>query len=232
MQAREHYAHHGPAPLSDEALLALVIGTGVATRTGHRSAERIAAALLSQHGGLRGLARASVGGLARVPGVGPARAVRLHAALALGRRACSERDGPGPPIVASPDDAWRLLRPDLEAQPAEELHALYLGVRGHLKARRCLTRGSDRNTVVDPRQVFRPAVELAASSVVVAHNHPSGDPSPSEADVEVTRRLASAGRVLGVHLVDHLVLGQGRYVSLAQEGVLRAWTRSGPSVTG
>lgn len=215
MQPREHYVAHGPNPLADEALLALVLGTGVAGRP----APAIARAVLDRCDGLPGLARAPVQTLASVPGVGLARAVRIHAAMALARRADSSQR-PASPIVAGPADAWRCLAPLLEGSEVEELHALYLTRRSRLLAHRALTRGSDNHTVVDPRQVFRVAVELGAAAVIVAHNHPSGDPTPSEADAEVTRRLASAGRVLGIPLIDHLVLVRGAYTSLAAQGVL------------
>ncbi|MCK6506208.1 DNA repair protein RadC [Myxococcota bacterium] len=215
MQAREHYAAHGPSPLADDALLALVLGTGVAGRP----APAIARALLDRCDGLPGLARAPVQTLASVPGVGLARAVRVHAALALARRVDHSRRLPSPEF-STPDDAWRFLAPRMEDAEVEELHAIYLNRRRRLLAHRALTRGSDSHTVVDPRQVFRAAVELAAAAVIVAHNHPSGDPTPSEADAEVTRRLAAAGRVLGIPLLDHLVLVRGGYTSLAEQGVL------------
>lgn len=218
MRAREHYSVHGPSPLTDEALLALAIGTGVASHP----ATAIARALLDHCGDLAGVATAPVHALSTVSGMGPARAVRLHAALALGRRARITRQPP-PRSITGPSDAWSHLAPLLEERPVEELHALYLAPRGRLLAHRGLTSGSDRYTVVDPRQVFRPAIELGAASVIVAHNHPSGDPTPSEPDVDVTRRLAAAGQVLGVALIDHLVVGRGRYTSLAEQRILPPW---------
>jgi len=222
MRPREHYRVHGPDTLADDALLALVIGTGVRTSAGARSTLEIARDLLTRWQGLAGLHRASVQGLAGVPGLGPERAVRLHAALVTGRRACRP-PAHTPPHIRTPEEAWAALAPLLEPCETEELHALYLGPRGQLLAHRCLTRGSDRHTVVDPRQVFRTAVEVGAASVIVAHNHPSGDPTPSGPDEEVTRRLAAAGRVLGIALLDHLVLGRGTWRSLAEAGLLPAW---------
>lgn len=218
MLAREHYATHGPDQASDETLLALAIGTGVSGSP----PSQIARELLGRFGDLEAVTRASVHSLAQVRGFGLARAVRLHAALTLARRS-SRRDGPPPPVVLSPHDAWRHIGPLLADRTEEELHGLYLGARGKVLMHRCLTRGSDRHTVVDPRQVFRPAIERGAVSVIVAHNHPSGDPTPSAADREVTHRLAQAGRVLGVALLDHIVVSSEGFTSLAEAGELPVW---------
>ncbi len=197
---REHYLASGPDPFGDAELTALLVGTGA----GGRSALEIAADLLRRHGGLAGLARCDPGELAAVPGIGPARAVRLHAALEMGRRSLRH---PSPaPVVDGPEAAARQLAPPLRGLAHEELHALYLDRRNRPVAHRRLTRGSSSYTVVDPRQVFRPAVQLGAAGVILAHNHPSGDPTPSVQDREVTRRTRRAGEVLGIHLVDHLVV--------------------------
>jgi DNA repair protein RadC len=221
LRPRERYSHHGATRFGDAELLALIIGTG----TAGLSALEIGAALLSRYGGVAALASAQVADLQRQPGLGLARAVRVHAALALGRRSLDVSGDPTQP-VRSPDDAHAQLGPGLRALPDEELHALYLDRRHRPRARRMLTRGSDGFTVVDPRQVFRPAVSLGASAVVLAHNHPSGDPTPSAQDREVTRRVAAAGRILGIALLDHLVIGDTDYVSLAEWGELPAWDRT------
>lgn len=215
MGARERYALLGPSGVGDVELVALLLGTGSAGR----SALEIAADLLQRHGGLRELAEAEPEVLAReVPGMGLARAVRVHAALEAGRRANRQRRSPDP--IRTPRDAARLLTPSLAGQVVEELHALYLDRGLRVVAQRTLTRGSDGLTVVDPRQVFRPAVQLGAVHVVLAHNHPSGDPTPSAMDREVTRRVHRAGQVLGVSLVDHLVIADGGWRSLAEEQVV------------
>lgn len=198
---RETYLSHGPDRLGDAELLGLLVGTAA----GGRGPVEIGADLLRAHGGLSGLAAADPGELAAIRGVGTARAIRLHAALELGRRSLREPLAPRP--VLTPEDAAALLGPALRGLPCEELHALYLDRRNRPLAQRALTRGSDAFTVVDPRQVFRPAVQLGAVGVVLAHNHPSGDPTPSHQDRDVTRRVRRAGEVLGVTLVDHLVFG-------------------------
>jgi DNA repair protein RadC len=217
MQPRERYLSRGPSPTGDAELLALVLGTGVAGK----SAMGLAVDVLQRFGGLRGVADAGVHELQQMRGLGPARAVRVHAALQAGRRSlhASERGQ----AISSPDSAYRILGPALRGQVDEELHGLFLDRRRRLVAHRVLTRGSDAFTVVDPRQVFRVAVQTGACAIVLGHNHPSDDPTPSTQDREVTHRVATAGRMLGVGLLDHLVIGGDRYVSLAQEGLIPAW---------
>ena len=155
--------------------------------------------------------------LTAVRGAGLARAVRLHAALSLAHR-------PGarlPPVLTCPLDTWRYLRGELQHLQHEELHVLYLNRRGRLLHRKRVTVGNDRLTVVDPRQVLRPAVAIGAAGVLMVHNHPSGDTEPSTEDIECTLRVNAAADVLGVALHDHIVLGDGGYRSMAEMGVIR-----------
>lgn len=214
MRAREQYVAGDPASFGEPELLALALGTGVSGR----SALEVAASVLMRFGSLRAVADAPAAALAEVPGVGPARAIRVHAALQAGRR--SLRQPADVEVVSSPAAAFALLGPPLRALPEEELHAIYLDRRQRLLGRRALTRGSDAFTVVDPRQVFRPAIAWRASAVILAHNHPSGDPEPSRQDLDVTHRVAEAGRVLGVRLQDHLVVGDVSWVSMSERGAL------------
>jgi DNA repair protein RadC len=216
MRAREAYRARGPDELGDVELVALLLGTGLPGR----SAAQIAADVLGRFGGLRGVAKAEPAALQAIPGVGLARAVRLHAALEAGRR--SSIDAPAAGIsVRTAEAAARWLGPPLQLVEVEEFHALYLDRLSRPIAHRCLTRGSDGFTVVDCRQVFRPAVALGAVATIVAHNHPSGDPTPSGPDRDVTRRLVRAGEVLGIRLLDHLVFGQGgSWQSMAELGMV------------
>lgn len=215
MRARERYAQQGPDRFPDDELLALVIGLGDA----QRSNLDIARDLLERFGDLRGALDAPVDGLMQVPGLGLARAVRVHAALHAGHRAARPRAVYSAPL-ASPQDIWDVLAPMMAGLLVEELHALYLDRRARLLNHRVLTRGSADGTVIDPRQVFRPAVQMGVASVIVAHNHPSGDPTPSTQDITATRRLVAAGRLIGIELVDHLIVGHESWVSLRAEGLL------------
>lgn len=225
MRPRERYLCDGPEGLGDDELLALVLGTGV----GARSALCIARDVLEHVGGTPALARHQPAELSAVPGIGDARAIRIHAALELARRGLwRTEEGVA---VRCAEDAWRVLGPALGALADEELHGLYLDRRRRVLARRRLTRGSDAFTVVDARQIFRVAVGTGAAAVILAHNHPSGDPTPSAQDREVTDRVARAGRMLGVPLLDHLVVGGRAFVSLAEQGALPTWSEPAASWT-
>ena len=221
---RERYAWSDGAGFGDVELLALVLGTGTASR----STRAIAAELLDTFGDLAGIAAAPVPALGRVHGVGPALAVRVHAACQLGRRA---RRRPGGPI-RTPEQAWCHLRGPMAGLPSEELHGLYLDRAGRLRFHRRLTVGSAGFTIVDPAQVLGPALATGSPALLIAHNHPSGDPEPSEADLACTRRVAEAAAVVGVKLLDHLVIGAMGYVSLAERGLLPAWAEPSVPTTG
>jgi len=199
----------------DTALLAAILGhpTGLLG---------VAGELLHELGGVRGLGRAGIRDLRQVKGVGPRRARRLAAAMELGRRSMRRPD----PLerVESVADATSLLEPGFRGLEHEELHALFLDRRHGVLAHRVLTCGSAAYTIVDPRQIFELALRLRASAIVLAHNHPSGDPEPSDQDLVITRRVEEAGRVLGVRLLDHLIMGAEHSVSLAARGELKLGT--------
>jgi DNA repair protein RadC len=216
MRPRERYMLQGPEQFGDEELLALALGTGCAGLP----IRQVAAGLLSRAGGAAGLPALPPGAIQGVPGIGPARAVRLHASLALARRALLSVEGGAVITVASDAVPW--FQPRLGGLDREELHALLLDRRQRVLAYRVISCGNDAHTIVDPRQIYREALLHRACAVIVAHNHPSGDPSPSRADVEVSLRLQQAGRVLGVELLDHVVLAGGCWVSLREQGLLPA----------
>ncbi len=181
-------------------------------------------------GGPRGLLAAEPAVFRAMPGIGEAMAGRLHAAIQLGA-ACVRGDRPATEVVSGPEEAAAVLVPALSGLPHEELHALYLDRRHRVLGLRRLTVGSDRYTVVDPPQVYRPAVALGAAAVVLAHNHPTGDPTPSWQDRQVTERVGRAGGALGIVLSDHLVVGAGSWTSMARLGWIEqpspaqvAWT--------
>ena len=212
---RERYLVSGPEGLGDTDLLVLLLGTGAAAR----SARTIATDLLDRFGGLPGLAEAPPRALAEVRGVGDARTVRLHAALALSRRA--NLPGPDRNPVKAPADAARWFVPALEGLVEEELHALYVDRRLRPLAYRRLNKGSALFTIMDPGQVLRPAVALGAHGLFLAHNHPSGDPEPSVEDVRSTQQIERAASLVGVKLLDHLVVARKEWSSLSARGELR-----------
>ena len=175
--------------------------------------------LVRFEGSLRRLAAAEPGELATAPGIGPARACALVAAFELGRRVSAEparREG----RIQGPTDVFRRLGPALRDRRQEEFWALYLDTQNRVICERCVTVGLLNSSLVHPREVFAPAIAHAAASVVLAHNHPSGDPAPSPEDLEVTWQLVESGRLLGIPVRDHIVIGDGRYVSLLEQGLV------------
>lgn len=207
----------GPASaLSTRELLAVLVGSGGSGRT----ALDLASEMLVRYGGsLRRLAAAEPGELSTAPGIGPARACTLVAAFELGRRASAEparREG----RIQGPADVFRRLGPALRDRRQEEFWVLYLDTQNRVISERCVTVGLLNSSLVHPREVFAPAIARAAASVVLAHNHPSGDPDPSPEDLEVTWQLVESGRLLGIPVRDHIVIGDGKYVSLLERGLV------------
>jgi DNA repair protein RadC len=210
---RERLARHGVSALSNAELVALLVGTGSA----RESVLDLADSLLAS--GLRGLAARSLEDLEGVRGLGRAKATRLLAALELGSRLASEgRDASA--CLRTPEDSARYLLPRYGARPVETFGLLALDVRHRVKKEAVVSVGCLTSSLVHPREVFQEAVVARAAALVLFHNHPSGDPEPSAEDVSLTRRLASAGTLMGIEVLDHLILGAGRFVSLKQRGVL------------
>ena len=212
MGARERFVRFGPDRLGDSELLALVMGAG------EGASAATARALLAHFGDLSVLATAQPVDLTALPGLGRARAVQVLAALQAGRRSLlpSQRQ----PLILTPADAHAEVYARLSGRREEVLCAMYLNRRRALLETAELTVGNDAHTIVDPRQVYARALRAGAAGVIVAHNHPSGEPEPSAEDLMVTRRLADAGALLGVPLLDHIVVGAGRFVSLHERGLL------------
>jgi DNA repair protein RadC len=212
---REKLLRNGPAALGDNELVALVVGNGV------RGADALGLAneLLRRRGGVHGLARSTAGDLAQVGGIGRARAAQVLAALELGRRTLTH--GPGARVqLRSPQDAAAYLLPTFGARPVEQFGIVLLDSKHRVLRTTIVASGTLNSTIVQPRDVFREAMLGAAASVVAFHNHPSGDPTPSPDDVELTRRLRAAGVLMGIEVVDHIVLGDARYCSLKEMGQL------------
>ncbi len=212
---RERLQHYGAQALSTAELLAIVLRTGVDGENVVRLAER----LLAQFDGLPGLARASFGELCQVKGIGPAKVTQLKAALELGRRlhvaAPDER-----PAIASPADVAHLVGSEMALLPQEEFWVLLLDVRHRIMRIQRLYRGSLTQATVRVAEVFREAIRENAAAIIAVHNHPSGDPTPSPQDVAITRHLAEAGRLLDIPLLDHIIVGMGRWVSMKERGLM------------
>jgi len=212
-RARLH--EHGVEALTEAELLALILRTGEAKASAHQVALRV----LVGCGGLPGLARSSRPELARISGVGEAKSASLLAALELGQRLHSQRLVCGS-NVAGPGDVYRHFHPILRHARQECFAVLLLDGRQRALGKRVVSRGTLTASLVHPREVFRPALAACAAALVLVHNHPSGDPTPSEEDCAVTRRLVRAGELLGVRVVDHIVVAESGYVSLRDEGLM------------
>jgi DNA repair protein RadC len=212
---RERLRALGPEALSDAELVALLLRTGARGR----DATALAAALLARCGGLQGLARAAPPDRSGLPGLGPAKSATLHACFEVGRRLAAGRLDPGQPVRA-PADVYRHLHPRLRHVRQERFLVLLLDGRHRLLRIETISQGTLTASLVHPREVFRPALQQAAAALILVHNHPSGDPAPSPEDREVTRRLARAGEILGVRVLDHVIVAERGFTSLREEGLL------------
>ena len=213
---RERLVDLGATALSSAELLAILLGSGGAGR----SAVQIGQSVLVEAGGaLRWIARQPVAALTAVPGVGMARAITIHASLELGRRMAAEGRQDGTP-VRSPRDVVEYFAPRMEDLPVEEFHVAVLDAQHRLERDITVTRGILNSSLVHPREVFREANAERAAAVILVHNHPSGDPSPSMDDRKVTEQLVAAGQLLDIPVHDHVIIGRGRYTSFAEAGLL------------
>ena len=216
---REKLGKLGAGALSDSELIAILLRTGMKGR----NAIEIARDLLSRFRSIGGLARASVEELASVKGVGKTKAIHLAAAFGLGHRLAHETLTKSK--VDSPELVYQLLGTEMRALAQESLRTLLLDTRYQLIRIEEISLGSLSESIAHPREIFRPAIIYSAYAMIVVHNHPSGDPSPSEADHRLTRRLAEAAQLLQINLLDHIVIGSpdnGRcpYFSFKEAGVL------------
>jgi len=210
---RERMMAHGPAGLSDSELIAVLLGSGNRTQ----NVVDMAGNLLETYGGLNGLGRAAGTALAGFDGVGPARACALGAAFELGRRATGHRPRLGQRLGQA-SDVWTHLRARLCDKPIEEFWALGLDVRHRVRFESCLARGCLTGVEVHPRDVFRVLIEQGVAAVIFCHNHPSGEPTPSREDLDLTQRLREVGQLCGISVLDHVVVAQDGFVSIAERG--------------
>jgi DNA repair protein RadC len=212
---RERLLAVGAGALASRELLAILIGSG---REGVSAIDVAGTLLRSADGSLRRLAVASPAQISAVQGIGPAVAARISAALELGRRLA--REGPLERTrIRGPRDVYELSAPGMRDLSQEEFRVLLLNTQHAVVREIPVTRGTLDASIVHPREVFRAAIAESAAAMILVHNHPSGDPTPSPEDRQVTRQLAEAGRVLGIPVLDHVVVGDGRYVSFVEAGL-------------
>jgi len=212
---RERLVRQGASSLSNQELIAILLRTG----TKEESVLHLANRVLSFFDQIQELKNATLEEMMSVKGIGQAKAVQLLAAVELGRR-LSQRHPDKRYAIRSPQDAASLLMADMSSLKQENFVALFLNVKNQVIHQQTIFIGSLNASIVHPREIFREAVKRSAASVICAHNHPSGNPNPSPEDIEVTQRLADAGKIMGIELLDHVIIGDHQFVSLKELGYM------------
>jgi DNA repair protein RadC len=212
---RERFMKNGPQSLSNHELIAILLRTG----TKEESVLQLSNRLLTQFEGLRLLKGATLEEMTEIKGIGQTKAIQILAAVELGRRvsnlAFDERY-----VIRSPEDGAKYMMNDMRFLTQEHFVCLYLNTKNQVIHKQTIFIGSLNASIVHPREVYREALKRSAASIIALHNHPSGDPAPSREDVEVTKRLSECGKIIGVDLLDHLIIGENKFVSLKEKGYL------------
>jgi len=207
---RERLFKLGSEALSAQEILALILGRGIRGESVMVTSQK----LISRFGSLRGVANASIEDLAETKGIGPAKAAQIKAALELSKRLESDTGEKLKPVFKSPEDVVAVMRSKLKGKKKEHFWVICLDTRNRLTHWRQVSIGSLDTSIVHPREVFKEAVSVSAASVIFAHNHPSGDPEPSKEDIELTKRLAKSGEIIGIDVLDHIIVCDESYLSL------------------
>jgi DNA repair protein RadC len=212
---REKMKEQGAEKLSNAELLAILLRTGYRETTALHLAERI----ISQAGGLRFLPDYTLEELQEIKGIGLAKAVQIKAALELGRRMASALR-PASLSLSSPQEVANFLMEEMRYYQKEYFRAILVNTKNKIISLEDISVGSLNSSIVHPREIYNLAVKKSAAAVILVHNHPSGDPTPSREDLEVTKRLVEAGKILGINVLDHIIIGEGRYLSFKEKGLL------------
>jgi DNA repair protein RadC len=213
---RERLLRRGAESMSDAQLIAIILRTG-----GHgKSAMDAAMELIDAFGGLRELEQASISEICALKGLGTAKAAQLKAALELGRRVLADTAKRGPAFSAG-KDVYEYFHPRFVCLKKEVFHCAMLDVKNRLIRDSRISEGTLTSSLIHPREAFREAIKEAAVSVIFVHNHPSGDPHPSREDITITGRLESAGETVGIKVLDHIIIGDGQYISMLEKGYLK-----------
>jgi DNA repair protein RadC len=212
---RERFISNGPQSLSNHELVAILLRTG----SSQESVLQLSNRLLTHFEGLRLLKAASLEEITAIKGIGNAKAIQLLAAVELGRRianlAYDDRY-----IIRSPEDGAKYMMNDMRFLSQEHFVCLYLNTKNQVIHKQTVFIGSLNASIVHPREVFKEGLKRSAASIIALHNHPSGDPAPSREDIEVTKRLVECGKIIGIELLDHLIIGENKFVSLKEKGYL------------
>ncbi len=211
---RERLIRHGAAILSNAELLAILLRTG----TKSESAISLAYRILIQEQGLRYLVDSDTNQLSAINGIGTAKAAQIKAAIELGKRLATFELGVDKPVKC-PQDVADLLMEEMRYLKKEHMKLVLLNIKCNLISVEEVSVGSLNASIVHPREVFNPAIRKSSASIIMVHNHPSGDPTPSNEDAAITMRISEAGKLLGIELVDHIIIGDGRYISMKEKGL-------------
>ncbi|MGX9706725.1 MULTISPECIES: RadC family protein [Laceyella] len=212
---RERMIRLGPNYVSNAELIALLLRTGSTGESVMTLAQRV----LNKGGGLKGLTRLSLQELMGIHGIGPAKAIQLMAGIELGQR-ISRMMPEDRHAIRSPDDAACYVMDELRFLQQEHFICLYLNTKYRVIDKKCIFKGSLNTSVVHPREIFHEAIRCSAAAIICVHNHPSGDPTPSTEDLLVTERLVEVGKLLGIDVVDHLIIGDQTYFSMKEKGLI------------
>jgi DNA repair protein RadC len=207
--------HEGADHLSDPELMSIVIGTGVSEERALYMSNDILRAF-----DLNSIGSASIPQLCKIPNITKLKASVISAMCELSRRHAYSADNYTPVRISSPEAAYEYLYPLLRDEKVEHFVALLLDTKNNLIKKVMVSKGSLNANIVHPREVFKPAILEGADSIIVAHNHPSGDPGPSQSDIDITRKLVETSKVVGIDLHDHVIIGHGRYISLKEENLM------------
>ncbi|WHY33266.1 DNA repair protein RadC [Cytobacillus firmus] len=212
---RERFVQNGPESLSNHELIAILLRTG----TKDESVLQLANRLLTHFEGLRLLKDASLDEITAIKGIGSAKAIQVLAAVEIGRR-ISKLTYDDRYIIRSPEDGANYVMHEMRFLSQEHFVCLYLNTKNQVLHKQTIFIGSLNASIVHPREVFKEAFRRSAASIICIHNHPSGDPTPSREDIEVTKRLAESGKIIGIDMLDHLIIGENKFVSLKEKGYL------------
>ncbi|MED4530871.1 DNA repair protein RadC [Metabacillus fastidiosus] len=210
---RERLIKNGSASLSNHELLAILLRNG----TKKESVLQLANRLLTHFDGLRLLKEATIEEITSISGIGEAKAVQIMAALEIGRR-IHQLTFEDRYVIRSPEDGANYVMEEMRFLTQEHFVCLYLNTKNQVLHKQTVFIGSLNASIVHPREVFKEAFKRSAASIICIHNHPSGDPAPSREDIEVTKRLSECGRMLGIELLDHLIIGEQKFISLKEKG--------------
>lgn len=212
---RERFIQNGPASLSNHELMAILLRTG----TKDESVLQLSNRLLTNFEGLRLLKDATLEEMTEIKGIGQAKAIQILAAVEIGRR-ITNLNYTDRYVIRSPEDGANYVMNDMRFLSQEHFVCLYLNTKNQVLHKQTIFIGSLNASIVHPREVFREALKRSAASIICLHNHPSGDPAPSREDIEVTKRLVECGKMIGIDVLDHLIIGENKFVSLKEKGYL------------